>query len=495
MPDYGFPFWVRMSHFANILFLSLLIRSGIEILSGHPMLYWNDDCKPGSEWIRFTKKKMPKDTLWTAEDEKEPYSPWISLPGRDHLGIGRYWHFAAALGWLVTGLLYVLLMLFNSEWNRLIPTSWDVFPGALDAAKTYLSFKIPETPGLFNPLQQLAYFGVIFILAPLQILTGIAMSPAVSGRFPWYTKLFGGRQSARSLHFIGIVAFLAFTIHHTAIVVAHGLGHELAMIVLGDMTPTNQQQTWAIIIGVAGLVGITIVHVWATRASLRTPRRVQHMLQKIVDPARHLFFGRLESRQQYPESRITVGPRPNGRPPRNEQFVSLLQDNFASWRFEIDGLVESPVSFTLEELRELPQSTQITRHCCIQGWSYFAEWEGVRVEELLKQCSPRSEARYLLFETFDEKWEDEGHGLGNFYTVIDLEQARHPQTLLAYEMNGETLPVEFGAPLRLRLESQLGFKMAKHVSRLTLIDSYENIGAGHANWRADYLYYSPNAPI
>jgi len=495
MDDFGFPFWVRMAHFSNILFLSLLIRSGIEILGGHPMLYWNDDCKPGSEWIRFTWKKMPRDRLWTAEDEKQPYSPWIALPGRDHLGIGRYWHFTAVLGWVITGLLYVLLMVFNSEWNRLIPTSWDVFPGALDAAKTYLSFEIPESPGLFNPLQQLAYFGVIFILSPLQILTGIAMSPAVSGRYPWYTKLFGGRQAARSLHFIGLIAYLAFTVHHLAIVVAHGLGPELAMIVLGDMDATRQQEILAIVIGVAGLVGITLVHVWATRASLENPRRIQHLLQRIVDPARRIVFGRMESRQQYPESRITAAPRPNGRPPRNEEFVSLLKSGFSSWHFEIGGLVETPVSFTLEELRSLPRSTQITRHCCIQGWSYFAEWEGVRVEELLKRCTPKPEARYLLFETFDEKWEAEGHGLGNFYTVIDLDQARHSQTLLAYDMNGAALPEEFGAPLRLRLESQLGFKMAKHISRLTLVESFQDIGEGHANWRADYLHYSEYAPI
>ncbi len=79
MDAFGFPIWVRLAHVFNILFLSLLISSGIEILGGHPMLYWNDDCRPGSEWIRFTRKKMPADTLRTAEDEKEPYSPWIAL--------------------------------------------------------------------------------------------------------------------------------------------------------------------------------------------------------------------------------------------------------------------------------------------------------------------------------------------------------------------------------------------------------------------------------
>ncbi len=495
MEELGYPFWVRLTHFFNILFLSLLARSGIEILGGHPMLYWNDHCTPGSEWLRFTKKKMPEDQPWTAEDEKEPYSPWISLPGRDHLGIGRYWHFAATIGWVLTGLLYLMIFVFTPQWQRLIPTSWDIFPRALETALVYLSLEIPHTGGLFNPLQQLVYASVILVLAPLQILTGIAMSPAVSGRFPWCTKIFGGRQNARSLHFIGLVAFGAFTVHHTAIVFVHGFGEGMAKVVLGIMDATPIEEAWAVWVGLAGLAGIIAIHVWATRASLKAPRRIQHLLQRIVDPVRQAHFGRLRSRQRYDAAQITAGPRPNGRPPRNDAYRALLEKDFEGWRFEVGGLVEEPLAFTLDELRALPQVGQITRHNCIQGWSYIAEWEGVPVQALVERCRPRPEARYLLFETFDEKWEDEGHGLGYFYTVIDLEQASHPQTILAYGMNGRPLPVEFGAPLRLRLESQLGFKMAKWVRRLKLIESYDDIGAGHGNWRADYLYYSEFAPI
>lgn len=495
MDELGYPLWVRLTHVFNLLFVTLLIRSGIEIIGGHPMFYWNDHCRPGSEWLRFTKKMMPTDRLWTAEDEKQPYTPWVALPGKDHLGIGRYWHFTSAIGWIITGLFYVVLMGFNSRWQRLVPTSWEVFPGALDAALAYLSFQIPETGGLFNPLQQLAYFGVVFILAPLQILTGLALSPALTGRFPWYTKLFGGRQGARSLHFLGLVGFILFIIHHVAIVCAHGFGHEMAKIVLGIEEATREQAAWATLIGLFGLGIILAIHVVATSASLRAPRRVQHFLKRIVDPVREMFLGRLESRQAYQRDEITTHPRPNGRPPRNAEYHHLLETGFADWHFEVTGLVEQPLSFTLDELRALPRSTQITKHCCIQGWSQIVEWEGVAVAELLKLCQPTPEARYLLFETFDEKWEDEGHGLGNFYTVITPAQGAQAQTLLADSMNGQHLPREFGAPLRLRLESQLGFKMAKHICRLVLVEDYRDIGAGHANWRADYLYYSENAPI
>jgi sulfoxide reductase catalytic subunit YedY len=100
-----FPLWLRASHFLNLLFLSLLVRSGFEILSAHPKLYWNDDCIPGSEWLRFTRKRQPTDQLWTSRDEEESFSSWIALPGHRNLGLGRHWHFLADAGWLLTGLL------------------------------------------------------------------------------------------------------------------------------------------------------------------------------------------------------------------------------------------------------------------------------------------------------------------------------------------------------------------------------------------------------
>src|SRR5680860_1419307 len=92
LAEIGFPLGIRLTHAFNIVFLTLLIRSGIEIIGGHPMLYFNDDCRPGSEWIRFTNKRMFRDKRWTAEDEKQPYNPLVALPGRDHLGLGRFWH-------------------------------------------------------------------------------------------------------------------------------------------------------------------------------------------------------------------------------------------------------------------------------------------------------------------------------------------------------------------------------------------------------------------
>jgi DMSO/TMAO reductase YedYZ molybdopterin-dependent catalytic subunit/thiosulfate reductase cytochrome b subunit len=489
----GFPLAIRLTHAFNIVFLTLLIRSGIEILGGHPMLYFNDHCRPGSEWIRFTSKRMFRNQRWTAEDEKQPYTPWVALPGRDNLGLGRFWHFVAVIGWLATGAIYLLALATSDQWQRLVPTSWTVLPQAWDAAMTYLRLDVPDAGNPYNALQQLTYFALVFVLTPLQISTGLAMSPALAGRFPWFPGLFGGRQAARSLHFLGLMAFAAFTVHHIALVIAHGLGNGVAAIVLGVEAPTAAQRAVAIAIALTFLGALIALHVWATRRSLQEPRAMQDALQRVVDPVQARLLQPLVSRQRYQRTRITENPRPNGRPPRHDRYRELIECGFTGWRFDIGGLVEQPLSLSLDELRAVEPAHQITLHKCIQGWSYVAEWEGVPLKALLDRCRPTAQARYILFRTFDDKWEDPGHG--EYYCVIDLTLARAPQTLLAYGMNRQPLPTAFGAPLRLRLENQLGYKMVKWIRSMELIERYDDIGAGSGGWRADVLHYSRRAPI
>ena len=491
--ELGFPLAIRLTHAFNIVFLTLLIRSGIEILGGHPMLYFNDHCRPGSEWIRFTSKRMFRTQRWTAEDEKQPYTPWVALPGRDNLGLGRFWHFVAVIGWLATGVIYLLALTTSEQWQRLVPTSWTVVPQAWEAAMAYLRLDIPRPGNPYNALQQLTYFALVFVLTPLQISTGVAMSPALAGRFPWFPRLFGGRQAARSLHFLGLVAFAAFTVHHIALVIAHGLGDGLTAIVLGVEAPTAAQHAVAIAIALAFLAALMVLHVWATRRSLRRPRATQDALQRIVDPVQARLLQPLVSRQRYRPESITADPRPNGRPPRHDGYRELVDRGFTGWRFEIGGLIEQRLSLSLDELRTLQPEHQITLHKCIQGWSYIAAWQGVPLNALLDRCRPTPQARYILFRTFDDKWEEPGHG--EYYCVIDLNLAYAPQTLLAYDMNGQPLPTAFGAPLRLRLENQLGYKMVKWIRSMELIDRYEDIGAGYGGWRADLLHYSRLAPI
>ena len=137
-----FPFWIRFAHFINIIFITMLIRSGIEILSSLPKLYWKDHAKPGNEWIKFTKKKDPPTTkdskVWISLEEEEDFSSWLALPGHKNLGLGRHWHFFSAIFWGINGIAYCALLFTSNEWGRLIPTSLDIIPQAIQTAFTYV---------------------------------------------------------------------------------------------------------------------------------------------------------------------------------------------------------------------------------------------------------------------------------------------------------------------------------------------------------------------
>src|SRR5205085_6573720 len=114
----NFPIWIRLTHYINLLFIGLLIRSGIQIVGAHPRLYWNDGCDPNTAWFKLTKKKVPRGKLYTSMDDEEPVSPILALPGRDNLGLGRHWHFFSVIFWLLNGVVYIVLLFATGEWTR-----------------------------------------------------------------------------------------------------------------------------------------------------------------------------------------------------------------------------------------------------------------------------------------------------------------------------------------------------------------------------------------
>lgn len=543
-----FPLWLRALHFCNLLFVSLLIRSGLEILSAHPKLYWNDNCLPESAWLNFrpgipgNRRVAPtpqfghaaiaasaapnrksaigaiaffllsglyvlllafvvprgenqSELLWASTDEEISLPSWLALPGHKNLGMGRHWHFLCDGGWLLSGIAYYSLLFITGEWRRLVPESWSIIPGAWHSFLEYASFHLVETPGAYNPLQQLSYFGIVFIIAPLTIATGIAMSPSITGRFPWYLKIFGGRQPARSIHFLCMLAFTGFIIMHVLMVVLHGFGRELALIVLGQTNDPNIPI--ALLIGCLGLFAVFILHVVATQASLRHPRFVQDTIGTMIDGARRTLFGHSASKQQYPEAAISPSFRVNGRPPVDEPYQEMARSNFADYYLEVAGLVETPVSLSLSDLKRLPKHSQITKHCCIQGWSAVAQWGGVSLKDIVELSKPLASAKYIALYAFDNKARTEPDSIagGYFYGTIHIDLARDPQTILAYEMNGQPLPIAHGAPLRLRVETQLGFMMVKYIKKIEFIANYRNIGEGQGGWREDHQFYSPDAGI
>ena len=342
---------------------------------------------------------------------------------------------------------------------------------------TYLSGDLPKPqPGLpYNAAQQLAYFGVVFILAPLQILTGAAMSPSVIARFPWYARLFGGKQGARTIHFLVLCALIGFVIVHTAMVIIHGIPHEMAGIALGSYEANH---ALAVGVGAGGLLFILAVNVAATKVSLNHPRRVQRALGRVVDPFERLISRSFTSRQHYSKRDISPYFRVNGYPPPDAEYEELAAGAFVHYRLDVGGLVEEPISLTLAELRAMPHTSQITKHNCIQGWTNIAEWGGVPLAAIIERCRPTAGARYLVFYAFDDKTITENEGRhGYFYGTIPLDLALRPQTILALDMNGQPLPVEHGAPARLRVETQLGFKMVKWVRAIEFVADYSPTSA------------------
>ncbi len=171
--------------------------------------------------------------------------------------------------------------------------------------------------------------------------------------------------------------------------------------------------------------------------------------------------------------------------PGTEDYQMLVNDGFAGYRLVIDGLVEAPQSYTLAQLRAMPSRSQITRHDCVEGWSAIAQWKGARLSSLLAAARPKPAARYAVLHCADPMNSD---GSDLYYESIDLDDAYHEQTILAYELNGEPLPVKNGAPLRLRVERQLGYKHAKYVMRIEMVDSFAHIAGGKGGYWEDQGY-------
>jgi DMSO/TMAO reductase YedYZ molybdopterin-dependent catalytic subunit/thiosulfate reductase cytochrome b subunit len=480
-----FPIWLRASHFLTIVFISFLVRSGLEILSACPRLYLNDDCRPGSEWLTLSRRQLPRSGLWTSTDMEDKWPSWLALPGSSHIGLGRHWHFVAVIGWILTGVVYVALLFLTDEWRRLVPTSFDIVPQALHDVGQYVTLQPPADGGQYNALQQLSYFSVVFILAPLQIATGAAMSPAIDARFPGFVKLVGGRQRARSMHFVLLALFCVFVAGHTAMVVIHGLGYELSRVV---SDAGGERQTEAVAIATVSLLALVVGHVLATRVSLRNPALTRTVTGTIIGAPE-----RLMSRALRPSRRLVTAPRSvyhwiNGRPPAS---MTYQQDAgaFEEWRLEIGGLVANPLSFSLEQLRALPAYGRRSLHHCIQGWSSVADWRGVPMSGLLGLAEPLPAARYAVFWGMDDKAKTDHQGEGFFFEAVPLDIIAAAEGFLAYEMNGVPLPVEHGAPLRLRLENQLGFKMVKWLRRIELVADVQAVGAGGGGWREDHQQF------
>jgi DMSO/TMAO reductase YedYZ molybdopterin-dependent catalytic subunit len=191
--------------------------------------------------------------------------------------------------------------------------------------------------------------------------------------------------------------------------------------------------------------------------------------------------------QEFSEADLTGFFRSNGTSnPDDPAYQALAANGFKDWALMVDGLVATPLRLSMAQLRGMPGRTQITRHDCVEGWSAIAKWSGVPLKQVLDAARPLPNARFVVFHCADPM---EGAGTARYYESIDMDDAFHPQTILAYDLNDKPLPVANGAPLRLRVERQLGYKHAKYLSRIELVDSLEAIRGGKGGyWEDGYGY-------
>ena len=215
------------------------------------------------------------------------------------------------------------------------------------------------------------------------------------------------------------------------------------------------------------------------------------LLGKVEDLSRnaqHIFAGAHALAPEYSKADIAPMFRANGTlDPGTDDYNAHVQSGFANWRVTVGGLVEHPLSLSMDAIRGLPARTQITRHDCVEGWSCIGEWTGAPLALVLAAATPKPEARYVVFYCADPMTV-EGDPTHYYYESLDLPEAMHPQTILAYRMNGAPLAIAHGAPVRLRAERQLGYKQPKFVHRIELVADFSRIGGGKGGYWEDLGY-------
>jgi DMSO/TMAO reductase YedYZ molybdopterin-dependent catalytic subunit/thiosulfate reductase cytochrome b subunit len=463
--------FVRLTHWVAACATLGLIVSGVAILVAHPRLYWGETGAIGTPAL-------------------------IDLPIPfvfGHSGWGRYLHFLAAWVSVASGAVYVLAGIWSGHFRRkLVPSRHDfTWAHVGRVASDHLRFKpsARSEADSYNVLQRLAYLAVVFLLGPLVLLSGLAFSPALASVFPGLVSIFGGQQSARTIHLVLGVVVVFFIVVHLVMVWIAGFRARVGAMIRSRVASSSEQPVGQTISRRRLLVsGVTAA---AGATGLAGTIRLLDQY-KLIPPDYHGLYGAgetltyasqrlLMARQslarEFSRSDISRVVPVNGPPPEHPVYQRLMADQFRDWRLTVDGLVGQPSSFSLADLKGYPSRTQITHQACEEGWSFIAEWTGVRLSYVLDLVGVDPRARYVVFFPFDDFWES-----------IDMADALHPQTYLAYRMNGQDLPAPHGAPVRLRVARQLGYKSIKYLSRITVTDTLQRFGDGLGGVNPEYGY-------
>ena len=338
--------------------------------------------------LRF-RGPVPKDRVWTAKDDAITLSPLFGMPGGRHtIGVARHWHFIFDILFVLNGIVYVVLLFATGRYLKLVPTQLSILPDAASCVVQYSALHLPTAPGgyfRFDAIQQLSYFGVVFLLGPLAILSGLAMSPALDNRFKFYQRIFGNRQAARTLHFLIMCAFLAFYAVHMTMVASTGFASNLDSITLGTLAKDLN--------GVALLfvaLGVTIAfNVWAVRFSWTHTRVLQRISNATVGRLMDLLFDHSAPRAEYREQDISPFFWPNGtgaHQRRMDRACAIVNSATTACASTAWSSIRS--SCPCRSCATWPTRSRSRMHNCIQGWSAIGKWSGVPFAKLIELVQP-----------------------------------------------------------------------------------------------------------
>ena len=425
---------------------------------------------------------MPADPLWTAKQDSISLPAQIGLPGLRHsIGLARWWHLGVDALWLLNGLIFYVLLFASGHWRHLVPTSWAVFPNALSVLIQYLSLDWPLDNGwvAYNSLQLLAYFAIVFVAAPLALVTGLGMSPALSTRFKRISRPFS-IQTARSLHFLVLVWFLVFIVTHTAMVFTTGL-----LVNLNHIYPGRNDHGWlGLWLFLASMVVVVAGWAAATPFTLRHPRAVQRAGQAIVGPLQHLFEHLDPKPGQYSEADISPYFWHNGQYPDSDEYKALFDGRLR----RLPAAHQRPHR---QSRRARPRAAagatpSRTDHPALlhPGLVRDREMGRVSMQTIVDLVKPQPEAKWVVFYSLGE-----GADKGVYYDAHPIEHMSHHLTMLAYDMNDQPLSFGHGAPLRLRNENELGFKQVKWIKGIEFVAHYSELGSGHGGYNQDHEFF------
>ena len=454
---------VRVAHWINVLCFSVLLMSGAQIFNAHPRLYWGqygadndhaflaiDSLHDREGWhgaLHLGPLTLRTTGLLGASTENDRLAPrglpaWLTIPSYQDLATGRRWHFFFAWLFAINGAVYLVGGVVKRHFSRdLLPSRQELAPAHLlreVVDHAMLSFPKGEAARRYNVLQKLSYLGVAFALLPLMVSL---------------------RDRAR---------------------------HDGRRAMSTTSTRFHLRRRWL----KAFAAGAGSLALAGCDRATHDPRidAVLRSAEKLTLGSQRLILDHQPLAREYGERDLSPIFRSNGSTmPSDPAYKALLQGRFVDYRLRVDGLVRRPLALSLAQLKAMQTRTQITRHDCVEGWSAIGKWQGVPLSQVLDLAGLAPGARYVIFHCADDLAQSTD-GSGLYYESIDLLDAYHPQTILAHGMNGRDLPVAHGAPLRLRVERQLGYKQAKYVMRIEVADAYSRLGGGRGGFWEDRGY-------